>query len=556
MLRHLHIQNYALIDSLDIDFDRGFSVITGETGAGKSILLGAIGLLLGQRAEAKSIKAGESRCVIEAEFGVSDANLSEFFTANDLDFDGSSCIIRRELTSAGKSRAFINDTPATVAQLRELGDALIDIHSQHQNLLLGKGDFQLSVLDIVAQNGDLLTEYQRTYKTYKETEKKLREAQEALQKEQSEQDYMQFQFRQLDDAKLQQGEQEELEAEQRTLEHAEEIKGTLFQASDILQGEELGIVGNIRNVLRQLEGIASVYPKAEELTRRIDSCYIELKDIAAEMDHSMESVEDNPKRLEQVNDRLSLIYELQGKHHADTVEELIKLHSDLKLRLALMGNRDEQIRELQSKLNITSNELRAKADTLTSARRRAASVLEQGMCEKLMPLGMPNIQFRADITPLPEPGAWGADNVQFSFSANKNSPLQPISQVASGGEIARVMLSLKATISNATHLPTIIFDEIDTGVSGHIAESMARLMRGMCQGGQRQVISITHLPQIAARGEHHFRVYKEEDKQGAASHIVSLGEKERIEEIAHMLSGSTVSQAAIDNAKELLSHIS
>ncbi len=553
MLRHLHIRNYALIDSLDIDFDNGFSVITGETGAGKSILLGAIGLLLGQRADTKSIKPGESRCVIEAEFDICNDSLGDFFTANDLDFDGASCAIRRELTATGKSRAFINDTPATVAQLRELGDTLIDIHSQHQNLLLGKGDFQLSVLDIVADDGEALSEYQRTYRAYKETAKALQEAEQAQRREQSERDYMQFQFRQLDDAALQDGEQEELEAEQRTLEHAEEIKGSLFRAGDTLQGEEEGIVASLRSVTRTLAAIASVYPQAEELARRTDSCYIELKDIADEIHNNADGVEDNPRRLEQVNSRLSLIYELQGKHHADTVGDLLRIHSELGRHLGLIEGRDEQIRELQARLGTTEQELTERAGKLTTLRKTAAMTLEVGMLSKLRALGMPGIQFRVDIAPEPKPGPRGADIVQFSFGANRNSPLMPISQVASGGEIARVMLSLKATISNATHLPTVIFDEIDTGVSGHIAESMARLMLEMCQSGQRQVISITHLPQIAALGRQHYKVYKEEGNDGeAASHIVRLDHDGRVEELASMLSGSTVTQAAKDNAKELL----
>ncbi len=553
MLKHLHIQNYALIDELDIDFQNGFSVITGETGAGKSILLGAISLLLGQRADPRNIMSGKSRCTIEAEFNLNGDSLQGFFEANDLDFDGSSCIIRREITSAGKSRAFINDTPASISQLKELGDSLIDIHSQHQNLLLGKKNFQLNVLDTVAGNSAILSEYGQTFKEYKETEKELDALSHTLQKEQSEQDYMLFQYNQLSDAKLLPAEQEELEAEQRTLEHAEEIKNQLFLSCDALQGEEHGIVSDIRNIQRKLDSISYVYPKAEELSKRIGSCYIELSDIASELEDGLEIVESNPQRLEQVNDRLDLIYELQQKHRVDTVQELLNILDDLKRRINLIENRDELLRGLRDKLAKSREKLTEQAGKLSATRKEAASLLEKGMCERLKTLGMPNTQFRAEVLQADEMGAQGADNIQFSFSANKNSNPQPISQVASGGEIARVMLSLKATVSNATHLPTIIFDEIDTGVGGRIAESMARIMLEMCKNERRQVIAITHLPQIAALGKHHYRVYKEEDKQGATSRITLLDNEERIEELAHMLSGSVITQAAINNAKDLLS---
>ncbi len=553
MLRHLHIQHYALIDKLDIDFENGFSVITGETGAGKSIMLGAIGLLLGQRADTKSIKAGAQRCVIEAEFNLSNSQVNNFLEANDFPSEGATCIIRRQLSDSGISRAFINDTPATLAQLKELGDMLIDIHSQHQNLLLGKENFQLRVLDTVAANDAVLGDYRTIYNSYRATEKELSEALQASQREQEEQDYMQFQFQQLHEAALHEGEQEELEEEQQTLEHAEEIKTQLFSVSSLLQGDGAGVVNRLRDSQRKLESIANVFSKADELSSRLESCYIEVKDIAAEVEDSTEAVESDPQHLEEVNDRLSLIYELQRKHHVDTVSGLLSLHDELQRRLKQIENSDELIKQLQDRLHSEEQHLRQQAALLSKSRRAAASVLEKGIRNKLKQLGMPNIQFSVSVLTTGEPGPSGTDNVQFAFSANKNSPLLPIAQVASGGEVARVMLALKATVSNSTHLPTIIFDEIDTGVSGHIATSMALTMQEMSLEGQRQVISITHLPQIAAQGEHHYRVFKDESADVATTNIVLLSQDERVEELAHMLSGSTITQAAIDNARELLS---
>ncbi len=555
MLCHLHIQNYVLIDQLDIDFESGFTVITGETGAGKSILLGAIGLLLGQRADARSITAGQRRCVIEAEFTSDSSPVSDFLQAGGFDSDEPVCLVRRELMATGKSRAFINDTPATVAQLKELGDLLIDIHSQHQNLLLVKEDFQLSVLDIVARDSALLQSYQTTYKQYKATERELRDEEQTWQSERKEEDYMRFQSQQLDDAFLHPGELEDLEAKQRTLEHAEEIQSQLFQVSDTLQAEETGVLSSLRSAVRRLEGIAALYPKAEPLAQRLESCHIEIKDISDEIETSLETVDSNPQTLQQINDRLSLIYDLLQKHHVSTVEALIQLRARLQQRLSAMGDREERIKKLRKSLSDLEVELRNISTRLSLSRSEAKEALESQMCALLQTLGMPGIQFRVDIRQTEQLGPCGTDNVQFSFSANAGTSLQPISQVASGGEIARVMLALKAILSAATQLPTIVFDEIDTGVSGHIAESMARTMRQMSQGESRQVISITHLPQIAALGSHHFRVYKQENASGAAaSRIVSLSHAERIEELAHMLSGSAVSQAAIDNAKELLSH--
>lgn len=551
MIKNLHIENYALIEQLDIDLYPGFSVITGETGAGKSIILGAIGLLLGQRADSKSIKAGEKRCVIEASFDVSNYDLASFFEENDLDFDGSECIIRRELTSAGKSRAFINDTPASLAQLKEIGDQLIDVHSQHKNLLLSKEDFQLSILDILAGNDKLLADYKQEYKEYKSLCKQLNEAISESNQSKEDEDYIRFQVNQLADANLQEGEQEELEEESETLEHAEEIKSALYGSLGCLVSDE----GNdalqmVKQSMSQLHSIANVFPMSEELADRLDSCYIELKDIADELESQADDIEYNPQRLEQVNDRLNTIYTLQKKHNADTIEDLLALQHELENKLALIDNSDDFIEELRHKMDLQHEKSMKLATQLSKARKAAASKVEQAMTDKLLPLGMPNVRFKVEIEDSAL-SATGIDSVQFLFNANKSGELKPVSQIASGGEIARVMLSLKALIAGAVKLPTIIFDEIDTGVSGSIAEKMAKIMKEMGEQN-RQVISITHLPQIAGMGSHHYRVYKEDNEDSTVSHIVELTHDERIQELAHMLSGENISQAALDNAKSLL----
>ncbi|MCF0198854.1 MAG: DNA repair protein RecN [Bacteroidaceae bacterium] len=552
MLQHLNIQNYALIDQLDIDFGPGFSVITGETGAGKSILLGAIGLLLGQRADSRSIKAGAQRCVIEAQFRLTGHDVSDFFTENELDFDGEECIIRRELTATGKSRSFINDTPATLAQLKELGDKIIDIHSQHQNLLLSKENFQLQVVDILANSDMERLAYKKLYCEMQQTQQTLEETRRLALAGKEEQEFLQYQFDQLAEANLRADEQEELETEQQTLEHAEDIHSGLLSANAQLEGDDTtAALDLLRQATRHLSHITEVFPQAEPLVERLESCHIELKDIASELVSLADDIESDPRRLEQVNDRLSLIYELQHKHHLESVEELIALQHDLEEKLCAITNSDEAILNLEKQLQQQQTELNKLADALTAKRKKAGKIIEKEMCERLIPLGMPKVQFEVQFQPIAFSPS-GCDRVSFFFSANKNGQLSPISQVASGGEMARVMLSLKALISGAVQLPTIIFDEIDMGVSGHIAECMAHIMKEMGNNQERQVFSITHLPQIAALGHTHYRVFKEDDEQGTTSHIVQLTDDERVEEIAHMLSGATLTQAAIENAKALL----
>ena len=550
MLKHLYIKNFALIDILDIDLYPGFSVITGETGAGKSIILGAIGLLLGQRADAKTIKTGADKCVIEAQFDLSRYQLEPFFSDNDIEYDPHDCIIRRELTASGKSRSFINDTPVQLAMLKEIGEKLVDVHSQHQNLLLNKQDFQLSVADIIAGDAELLADYQQRYSEYQAVAAQLRSAEEDIEQSRQNQDFLQFQADELDNARLADGEQEELEQKSDTMTHSEEIKAALYTADNALQAEATGIVTNMRSAITALRDIERVYPDTAELAQRLDTAYIELKDIAQDISSRLEDVDFDPTELDAVNNRLDRIYELEKKYHAETVAQLIALRNDLAQKLANIENSDEALAELKQRLKELEQQCRQAADRLSEERTKAARKIEQEMLQRLVPLGMPHVQFQVQMS-REQLGRNGQDRIAFLFSANTSTPLQPVAQVASGGEIARVMLALKAMISGAVKLPTIIFDEIDTGVSGKIAEKMAEIMQEMGRN-ERQVISITHLPQIAALGTTHYKVSKEETAQGTTSHMEKLSAEARVREIAQMLSGSDVTEAAIQNAKQLL----
>ena len=550
MLRSLYIQNYALIEKLDISFGAGFSVITGETGAGKSIILGAIGLLLGQRAEVKAIRQGASKCVIEARFDISAYGMEPFFEENELEYE-EECILRREVYASGKSRAFINDTPASLVQMKELGEQLIDVHSQHQNLLLNKEGFQLNVLDILSHNDEQLSVYQSLYREWKQTQQDLADLIARAEQNKADEDYIRFQLEQLEEANLSAGEQEELEQETDTLSHAEEIKAGLFRVGQLLTSDEGGLLAGLKESLNTMLGLQKVYSPATELAERLESTYIELKDVSQEVSSQEEDVEFNPERLEEVNDRLNLIYTLQQKHRVTTVEELLALTEEYAAKLAAITSYDERIGELTTLCDTLYNKVKKQAAVLTKARTGAAREVEKQMASRLVPLGMPNVRFQVEMGMRKEPGVHGEDTVNFLFSANKNGALQSISSVASGGEIARVMLSIKAMIAGAVKLPTIVFDEIDTGVSGEIADRMADIMQEM--GKQdRQVISITHLPQIAARGCAHYKVYKQDNETETNSHIRSLADEERVEEIAHMLSGATLTEAALNNAKALL----
>ena len=551
MLKQLYIKNFTLIDELDIQLFPGFSVITGETGAGKSIILGALSLLLGQRADSRSIKSGSDRCIIEAHFDLSRYQLESLFTSFDIDYDAQDCIFRRELTAAGKSRAFINDTPVPLGVMKAIGQQLVDIHSQHQNLLLQEEDFQLNVVDIIAQDGKQLASYQEAFRRYQEARRAVMRMEEDIAKAAQNEDFLRFQYNELNDAQLAPGQQEELEQESETLSHVEDIKTALYTAEGILSGDEGNLVERLREASRAIEGIRDVYADAAEVAERIQSSYIELKDIAAEVTQMSAHTDFDPKRLDSVNEQLDTIYSLQKKHHVETVEELIALRDQLRQQLDHLENSNDEIEALRRQEQNAAITALSHAATLTALRKKAAQKVEKEMKSRLVPLGIPNVRFAVDVTPTEQLSEKGADKVAFLFSANTSTPMQPVAQIASGGEIARVMLSLKAMISGTVKLPTIIFDEIDTGVSGRVAEMMAKIMQEMGHT-DRQVISITHLPQIAALGSHHYKVYKEETPEGTKSRMQLLSPDDRIQEIAQMLSGSDVTAAAISNAKALL----
>lgn len=550
MLKQLYIQNFTLIDEMNILFHPGFSVITGETGAGKSIILGALGLLKGNRADTKQIRQGEERCVIEAHFDIRQYDLKDFFLENDLDDDPHDCILRREININGKSRAFINDTPASLTVMKDLGERLIDIHSQHQNLLLNKEDFQLHVVDILTKDEDTLRKYQESYQNYKKEQTILEEMIAKVSKDQENEDYLRFQLQELSDAQLSEGEQEILEQEISTLEHAEEIKSALYLSQNLISNESNGIIETLNQVSQQLHKIEQIYTPVQEISQRMESCYIEMKDLLQEITAQGEQVSYNPQQLEQSQARLDTINSLEHKYHVASIAELIAYQQKIQEQINLLNHSDEEIQKQKDIVAQLLDNCTQQAERLTTIRKKAAKTIESEMKARLVPLGIPKINFKVDIKPK-ELSPNGKDSVSFLFSANTNSPLSPVSQVASGGEIARVMLSLKAMISGAVKLPTIIFDEIDTGVSGSVAEKMAHIMDEM-GNNHRQVISITHLPQIAALGKNHYKVSKTETPNGTISNMTPLNEQQRIEEIAQMLSGSNITKAALANARELL----
>lgn len=553
MLKKLDIRNFTLIDHLEMALYPGFSVITGETGAGKSIVIGAIGLLLGNRADAKQVKRGCDKCIIEATFDLSIYHsdvLKDFFEDNDLDYEPEECLLRREVNANGKSRAFINDTPVTLALMRELGEQLIDVHSQHQNLLLSKEDFQLNVVDIIARDRQQLADYRAAFAEYRSAQRRLEELREQIATSRDNEDFLRFQQKELSEANLASGEQEQLEQEAELMSHAEDIKRALHEADYGLSGDDTGIVNLTRSIAAQLRSVADVYPEAQELAERLESCFVELKDISQEIATKVDDVEYDPQRFNLITQRLDTIYTLQQKFHVQTVDELLDRLNGINAQLDNIDNSDEELQELERSVEKLHTVCVEKAVVLTDMRRKSATVVEQELSKLLVPLGIPKVRFKVEVSPA-DLSTNGADKVMFLFSANSSTDMQPVSQVASGGEIARVMLSLKAMISKAIGLPTIIFDEIDTGVSGRVAEQMAHIMRDMGKAN-RQVICITHLPQIAAAGSTHYKVAKQETEQGTVSTMTQLSDEQRITEIAQMLSGSDVSQAAVDNAKSLL----
>ena len=553
MLKKLDIRNFTLIDHLEMALYPGFSVITGETGAGKSIVIGAIGLLLGNRADAKLVKRGCDKCIIEATFDLSIYHsdvLKDFFEDNDLDYEPEECLLRREVNANGKSRAFINDTPVTLALMRELGEQLIDVHSQHQNLLLSKEDFQLNVVDIIARDRQQLADYRAAFAEYRSAQRRLEELREQIATSRDNEDFLRFQQKELSEANLASGEQEQLEQEAELMSHAEDIKRALHEADYGLSGDDTGIVNLTRSIAAQLRSVADVYPDAQELAERLESCFVELKDISQEIASKVDDVEYDPQRFNLITQRLDTIYTLQQKFHVQTVDELLDRLNGINAQLDNIDHSDEELQELERSVEKLHTVCVEKAVVLTDMRRKSATVVEQELSKLLVPLGIPKVRFKVEVSPA-DLSTNGADKVMFLFSANSSTDMQPVSQVASGGEIARVMLSLKAMISKAIGLPTIIFDEIDTGVSGRVAEQMAHIMRDMGKAN-RQVLCITHLPQIAAAGSTHYKVSKQETEQGTVSTMTQLSDEQRITEIAQMLSGSDVSQAAVDNAKSLL----
>ena len=548
MLKNLQIAHYALIDTLDVDFNTGFSVITGETGAGKSIILGALGLLMGNRADAKAIKAGEKKCSVEAVFDIENLHLEAFFKENDLDYDPQDCIVRREVSANGKSRAFINDQPVSLATLKAFSTKAIDIHSQHQNLLMGREHFLLDVIDGVAKNQKTKNAYSTAYGEWNEAVKAL----EALKNKQNgeQKDFLAFKLAELEEANLEEGEEETLEAESRLLEHAEEIKAALYEAASLIQTADHSVTDQLRQSGNALAAVAQSYEKADELVERIESARIDLADVADELQKDLSRIDFDPTRLDFVTSRLNTLYSLEKKHHTASVAELIALRDNLRDELHTLDNFEAVLEEKTAQVEALRSKLQKACAALTTTRVKAAGKLTEALATTLRQLGMPNVSLDLPLTAKASPDASGGDAAQLRFSANKNVALQDVSEIASGGEIARLMLALKAFVAQDGHLPTLIFDEIDTGVSGAMAEKMACVMQEM--GHHSQVICITHLPQIAARGQAHYRVYKAESEEGTTSHLIPLTDQQRVEEIAHMLSGTDVTQAAIDNAKSLL----
>lgn len=551
MLRNLTIDNYALISHLEMPLQPGFTVMTGETGAGKSIIMGALSLILGGRADSKTVRSGTGKCVVEAVFDISGYDLSAFFADNDLEYEPSATIIRREVTAAGKSRAFINDTPVLLPLLKSLGERLIDIHSQHQNLLLGTDTFQQEVIDTLAHDEAELSRYRESYNALADVRRQMADLRAEAQRTAREADYMRFQWQQLSDAKLDDGEeQSQLEDEQSLLSHAEEIKSSLAAISDSLQNEDANIVAEVTSMARNARRLESVYPAIQELAERLEADAIDLADIARDVENQADRISFDPQHLEEVESRLDLIYSLQKKHGADSVTALIALRDDLGKRLQQFEGSDARLDELAAQEKELLTATRRNAEALTAVRRKAAAAFQKDLINKVACLGMPNVRFEVQTDPLDDFSPSGADRITFLFSANRRQPLLSIDQVASGGEISRLMLSIKALVASARMLPAIVFDEIDTGVSGPTADRMGEVMADIA--AHIQVITITHLPQVASKGDTHYYIYKEDEADDTQTHIRRLDGEERIGEIARLLSGSALTPEAIANAKALL----
>lgn len=549
MLTRLHISNYALIDELEIKFDNGLTIITGETGAGKSIILGALSLILGERAEARSVRNPEKKVVVEASFDISAYVLEGFFAENEIDFWEEECIVRREISATGRSRAFVSDTPVTISVLKDLTSRLVDIHSQHSNMLLSKPAFQLSVLDSIADNKEVVSKYNVEYVCYKKLQEQLLEKQNEYEKSRAEEDYIRFQLNQFADLKLTENEDVELENLQKKLSNVSEIKQNLWQISSTLNGEENSILEQLKVVAQRIQSTERNLSEIEGMGERVQSALVELKDIAQSVSYVDDQLVDDPRQLEEVEMRLNSIYELERKHNAASVNELLAIQHKFENQLSLIDNSENQIAEIEAKLKTQKAKVKELALVLSETRKKAAQLFVADLQPLAQTLGMRNLAFDIKFTAI-DYTANGADAVEFLFAFNKNQTLLPVKDTASGGEISRLMLCIKSIIARSMSLPTIIFDEVDTGVSGDVANKIGEMMGEICK--RIQVLAITHLPQVAAHAHHHLMVYKADDENSTLTHVKALNEDEHVLEIARMLSGKDVNQAAIENAKSLI----
>lgn len=551
MLKHLYIRNYALIKEQNIDFGNGFSVITGETGAGKSILLGAINLLLGQRVDTKALQDSNEKCIIEACFQLDKYNLKPLFEAQDIEYDDE-CIIRREISPSGKSRAFINDTPVQLYTLKEIGTRLIDIHSQHQNLLINKAAFLIGFIDTIAGNQNKIATYKTAYTEYLNAQKELNDFIARSNKNKDEEEYLRFQLSLISNAKIKEDEQEELEDECNVLSHAEEIKNSLFSINELFDSDNGGVLSFLKKQINTASLLKNIYPQIDDITKRLESAYIDLKDLSYDVASKAEDINFDPERLEYVNERLNTIYTLQQRFHVSNNKALLDIADDISKKIESIESYDEKIEELTEKVKTTRDKAAEIADEISQSRKGKFNYITEGIKKILANLGMPDVSIVFECSEKENLSPDGKDNITMTFSANRNRALQDISSIASGGEIARVMLAIKYMTCKVKTLPTIFFDEIDTGVSGDIAARMGTIMQDM--GKNMQVISITHLPQIAAKGNRQYKVYKNNENDTTTSNIRLLDNEERIKEIALMLSGNSITDAAINNAKELLNN--
>lgn len=551
MIKQLHISNYALIDRLDIEFADGLTIITGETGAGKSIILGALSLILGERADLKAIRDADSKTIVEATFDIAGYGLEPFFEEYDIDWDEHECIVRRELSPSGRSRAFVNDTPVALAALRELVTRLLDIHSQHNNMLLSNPQFQLSILDSIAGNADLLGNYHKAYAEYREAEQRLAETVTAMERLKQNEDYIRFQLDQLQAMQLQPDEDQQLEALQARLSNITSLKEALWSVENELDGEENGVLAHLTSVAQRLDEAERCLTEISGMSDRVRSSLIDLKDIAQDVGNIMDTLNDDPSELARVDERLSSIYSLMRKHNAQNVNQLIDIQHDYERQLGEIDHNDEMLEQLKSQVEETFKASTAIAADLSANRRQAATKFVKELLSLALPLGMKNLAFDVQLTPV-KLSRSGADHVEFMMAFNKNQRLMPVKETASGGEISRVMLCIKTIIARHMQLPSIIFDEVDTGVSGDVANMIGEMMADIARA--IQVIAITHLPQVAANGDHHLRVYKTDNERETLTHVEQLSDQEHVMEIARMLSGKDLNQAAIENAKSLIKH--